>query len=66
MRTLNLTDREVELITSALMVVSPSGGGSEPFTLYQQIVGVTNIGSTAELEAYFANTVVEAYRESCE
>lgn len=37
MATLNLTPRELELVMAAIMAVTPSGGGSEIWSLYLKI-----------------------------
>lgn len=60
--TLNLSGREIDVILSALETVSPSGGGSDQFTLFRAIAAKTSVNQTRTAE--FAQNVVGDYLES--
>lgn len=62
--TLNLSTREIETILSALESVSPSGGGSDPFTLFRAIGAKTSVNTRENLTSEFCNNVVRDYLES--
>lgn len=42
--TLNLSDAEMSLVMTALSAISPSGGGSAPFTLLRKLNAQTGAG----------------------
>ena len=63
---IEVTDKELLIIRAALMAVSPSGGGSAPYTLYRKLPDVgqhpeTIVDDTEEsrLLMQFCNTVID-------
>ena len=59
MNTLIFNDREVAVIRAALEAVSPSGGGSEQFTLLHKIQDrTTHIKHDLNLVVSFCNNVI--------
>ena len=62
---LKLADREIQIVTAALAIVSPSGGGSETYSLLMKIYNATpQINSDPELEMQFCRTVISEAREA--
>jgi hypothetical protein len=60
----DLSANELDLILSALAAVSPSGGGSDVYTLYRKLAAQTCRAPLPELEAELAMNVVRDYQES--
>lgn len=55
----DLSTHEVQMIQSALAIVSPTGGGSAPFTLMRKITEQTKVCSEEALERRFCATVLQ-------
>lgn len=64
MHTLTLTDREVQIIQAALATVSPSGGGSDPFTVLLKVWKLAPVDSDTNLERAFFDNVLEEARNA--
>jgi hypothetical protein len=63
-RLLALTDHEIEMIVSALSAVSPTGGGSSPFTLMRKIARDTAVDPNDDLLASYSRTVIAEYLDA--
>jgi hypothetical protein len=62
--TLSLTVREIQIVAAALAVVSPSGGGSDVYSVLRRVWAQAPVESDHALEAQFVATVISEAREA--
>lgn len=61
----DLTDKDIQMIRAALSLASPSGGGSEPFSLLRKITAQTpEVQDDETFEMTFSANVIAEAREA--
>lgn len=58
----NLTDNETTLILAALESISPTGGGSDTYTLARKISALTGLSAPNELIGEMITTAHDEFR----